>query len=125
MGALKIETIAVLGVALAVVFLAYKAKDTVTDVAQDAWDAAKEGVKYVNPASDQNAAYQGVNSIGAWLSGNNKFDLGGAAYDATHGGALDVTSSNNAAYSGVNGIGAWLSGDKNFDLGSKIYDWTH
>lgn len=34
-----------------------------------------------NPASDQNFIYRGVNSIGAGLSGDQNWTLGGAAYD--------------------------------------------
>lgn len=115
MSALKVETIAVLGVALAAVYLLSKAKDVVSDVASDAWDVASTKL---NPVSDQNVAYQGVNSIGAWLSGNNKFDLGSSVYDVTHDGTLNPTSDNNIIYRNVS---SWLGGD----LGSKIYDWTH
>ncbi len=37
-----------------------------------------------NPASPNNAAYQGVNAIGSELTGNDEWTLGGWFYDLTH-----------------------------------------
>lgn len=39
----------------------------------------------VNPVSDENIFYQGVNGIGSALTGSDSFDLGGWIYDITHG----------------------------------------
>lgn len=85
----------------------------------------KEIAPYVDPTSSTNLAYTGVNSIGAWLSGQKNFDLGTATYDATHGGALDVTSSNNFVNQGMESAWRAITGDQNWTLGGKIYDWTH
>lgn len=38
----------------------------------------------VNPTSDQNLAYRGTNSVGAVLSGDPSWNLGGWIYDVTH-----------------------------------------
>lgn len=38
----------------------------------------------LNPASDKNLAYRGVNGIGSWLSGDSSWTLGGALFDAVH-----------------------------------------
>jgi hypothetical protein len=38
----------------------------------------------VNPTSDQNLAYQGVNSVGRVLTGDQSFSLGSWLYDLTH-----------------------------------------
>lgn len=53
-----------------------------------AWWAWSKGKVFVtqtlNPASDKNAAYSAVNAIGAAVSGNENFSLGGAVFDLTH-----------------------------------------
>jgi hypothetical protein len=38
----------------------------------------------VNPTSDQNLAYRGVNAVGEVLSGDPSWSLGGWVYDLTH-----------------------------------------
>lgn len=38
----------------------------------------------LNPASDKNLAYRGVNGIGSWLTGDSSWTLGGAIYDGLH-----------------------------------------
>jgi hypothetical protein len=81
---LKTETLIVLGVALAVVYMAYKVKDAVTNTASDAWTAAVDASKYVNPTSDQNLAYQGASSLARWLTGQETGDLGTIAWDYVH-----------------------------------------
>jgi hypothetical protein len=85
----------------------------------------------INPLDPHNLAYSGVNAIGASLTGDENFTLGGSIYDATHGGVLDwggvvnPTSTNNVAYSGVNAIGGAISGQQGWSLGGWIYDVTH
>lgn len=41
-------------------------------------------VDSVNPASDNNLVYSGVNSVGKVISGDKDFTLGGWIYDFTH-----------------------------------------
>jgi len=38
----------------------------------------------INPASDQNLAYRGVNAIGSGITGDSSWTLGGWIYDVTH-----------------------------------------
>lgn len=38
----------------------------------------------VNPVSDQNLAYRGVNAVGASISGSKEWSLGSAIYDLVH-----------------------------------------
>ncbi len=38
----------------------------------------------VNPTSDQNLAYRGVNAVGAAISGRDSFSLGSWIYDLVH-----------------------------------------
>lgn len=38
----------------------------------------------LNPASDKNAAYSGINALGAAVTGNSNFSLGSAAFDWFH-----------------------------------------
>lgn len=99
MDGLKAETLVVLGVALAVVYMANKAKDTVTNVAQEAWDAAKGGVKYVDPTSSDNLAYQGASSLARWLTGQETGDLGTIAWDYVHKGEPDPVTGQPMNYS--------------------------
>lgn len=50
-------------------------------VLQGAYNAIPE---QLHPESSNNIVYQGVNSIGATISGNTNFNLGEWIYDATH-----------------------------------------
>lgn len=56
-----------------------------------AWKAYSVGkvvvTETLNPASDKNAAYGGVNAVGAALTGDDSFSLGSWLYDVTHPGA--------------------------------------
>ncbi len=44
-------------------------------------DAADKALPYVNPADRNNLAYTGVNAVGAAITGDEGFSLGGAFYD--------------------------------------------
>ncbi len=73
---MKIETktIAIVaGVALAA-YLLWRAKGAIGEVLTTS----------LNPASDQNLAYKGVNSIGGAVTGDKDFSLGSYLYDLTH-----------------------------------------
>ncbi len=48
-------------------------------------DGAGDAISAVNPVSRDNIFYRGVNAVGAVLSGDEGFTLGGAIYDAAHG----------------------------------------
>lgn len=41
----------------------------------------------LNPTSDRNLAYRGVNAVGAAISGRDSFSLGSWIYDLTHADA--------------------------------------
>lgn len=56
----------------------YSKKDAIV---QAAADAAETAVASVNPASDRNLAYRGVNGIGGAITGVENWSLGGAIYD--------------------------------------------
>lgn len=47
-------------------------------------DAAQAVGTAVNPVSDQNLAYKGVNAVGAAVSGDQSFSLGSWLYSVTH-----------------------------------------
>lgn len=47
-------------------------------------DAARAVGDAVNPTSDKNLAYRGVNAVGEALTGDTDFNLGGWIYDVTH-----------------------------------------
>jgi hypothetical protein len=46
--------------------------------------AAAAAAEAVNPVSDQNLAYRGVNAVGAAISGRDSFSLGSWIYDLVH-----------------------------------------
>lgn len=46
--------------------------------------AAAAAANAVNPTSDKNLAYTGVNAVGTALTGDESFSLGGWFYDLTH-----------------------------------------
>lgn len=52
-------------------------------------DAAGEALQAVNPTNRDNIFYSGVNSVGAAVSGDKDWSLGGWIYDITHPGELD------------------------------------
>lgn len=113
--AIKDDAMIVAGVALAALAVAWYVKGKAGAV------AAAVG-PLVNPLDERNLAYTSTNSFLGLLAGDKNFNLGYAAYDATHGGALDGTSVNNLAYRSMNGAWAIVTGKENFDLGSEIYD---
>lgn len=56
------------------------------------WYLKRQGVQTVqaaanavNPLNNENVFYGGVNSVGAELTGDEHFTLGGWLYDLTHG----------------------------------------
>jgi hypothetical protein len=122
---IKTDIMIVGGIGLGVIVLAWYAKSKVAAVPGQLWDAAQAAAPYVNPADNNNVVNKGVSWVGSLISGQPNWTLGGSIYDATHGGALDVTSSNNLIYSGVSGIGGAVTGDTSWTLGGAIYDWTH
>lgn len=68
-----------------VAYQAYKKAGALGDGAAKAWDSASSAAAtvggWVNPASDQNLAYQGVNAVGSYASGDVQWTLGGAVFD--------------------------------------------
>jgi len=76
---LKMEVIAVAGIALAIIYLTKKAGGAVVDT-------VAENIKYVDPTSSDNLAYQGASSIARWLAGREDGTLGDIWYDYVHKG---------------------------------------
>jgi hypothetical protein len=95
--ALQTETLIVLGVALALVYMVNQAKNA-------AVDTVKKVVPYIDPTSDQNLAYQGSSALARWLSGSNDGTLGTIVFDYAHkaepdgaGGYINYTPAQQAA----------------------------
>lgn len=111
------------------------------------WGVRDAIINKVNPASDQNLVYQGVNGIGSAVTGDDSFTLGGWAYDWTHNADGSVNSGSiwdalkltpmgdvqklnpanpdNVINGGFNRVGQWLTGDESWSLGGAVYDFTH
>jgi ABC-type uncharacterized transport system permease subunit len=51
---------------------------------REAGAALKAVGQAVNPVSDKNLAYQGVNAVGSAITGDKAWTLGGAIYDLFH-----------------------------------------
>lgn len=45
----------------------------------------KKTANAINPVSEENIFYQGVNGVGGAVTGDNDFDLGHWIYDTIHG----------------------------------------
>lgn len=75
--ATAVLAVAGLGLAAFVGWRAYKAAGAAAGTLADVANA-------VNPFSDQNLAYRGVNAIGASITGDKDFNLGTAVYNVTH-----------------------------------------
>lgn len=90
---------------LAVVYLAYRGAGKVVEAAGDAAQA-------VNPFNNQNVINQGFEYLYREFTGSTG-NPGSDFYDATHGGALDITSDQNFIYKGAVGAvetAAWGAG---------------
>lgn len=73
--------IAVLAGTGLVVYTAWKVKQGAEAVSDAVGEVITEDL---NPVSDQNLAYRGVNAIGAAISGDDSFSLGSWIYEITH-----------------------------------------
>jgi hypothetical protein len=127
---IKTDALIVGGIALAVLAMGYYAKRQIGNALGAVGDAVAPVIPYINPADSQNVINQGVAWVGASMTGNAGWTLGGALYDQTHDGRsltdlVNPTSRDNVIYSWDNYVGATLTGDKNWTLGGQIYDWTH
>lgn len=74
--ALKTETLVVLGVALAAIYLTQRAGKAIIDT-------AAEALPYINPADDRNVVNQAATSLWQWASGSTG-TIGGDLYDYVH-----------------------------------------
>lgn len=72
-------------------------------------DIGKLFTEKFNPASDKNLAYSGVNSVGAAITGDEAWSLGGAIYDATHN---EDGSFKNPVSDAISTIGDWFQFDE-------------
>lgn len=59
-------------------------KYIVKDATAEVGAAASKVGNAINPVSDENIFYRGVNSVGAAISGNENFNLGSWTYDILH-----------------------------------------
>ncbi|MGZ3319660.1 MAG: hypothetical protein ACXU9C_01625 [Xanthobacteraceae bacterium] len=116
MAELKTETLVMLGVALAAVYLVQKAGSKVVQ-------AAKDVVPYVNPADEKNVINQGVQSLYQAVTGSTG-TIGGDIYDVTHDGSLNPTSENNVINRGAESLWRSATGSTG-TIGGDIYDVTH
>ena len=75
--------LAAIAAAAYVIYTGWKTANKAGD--QIAAAATKVG-GWINPASDQNLAYQSVNAVGGYFSDDKGWTLGGAIYDVSHPG---------------------------------------
>lgn len=128
MATLRQDAMIVAGLGLGVILIAWYLKSKVSDAIDaapaaiaEAWDAAVDATKYVNPVRSENVVNQGTNSFYRWATGSYG-TMGTDFYDATHGGMLsdgtfNPISTNNVIYRNI--------GDDENTIGTKIYDWLH
>lgn len=68
-------------------------KFLIKDAAAEVGQVASRVGAAINPTSDQNIFYRGVNAIGAAVSGDEKFNLGSWTYDVLHPSEADQLAS--------------------------------
>ena len=73
-------TAAIAGVA----FVAWRLVKGAQQAGQAVSDALPAIGRAVNPTSDENLAYRGVNAVGGAVAGDRNWTLGGWLYDITH-----------------------------------------
>lgn len=103
-----------LGVVLGGLVL-WRASRVASDAAGQAWEGIKDGAAtvggWVNPVSDQNLAYQGVNAVGGALTGEQNWSLGGAVYDwfnsAPAPAPVPIRSGGGGNFQGTGATGSW------------------
>jgi hypothetical protein len=83
--------------------------------------AAETVLPYINPADNANVINQGVEWLGRSVSGDINWTPGIAIYDATHGGALDITSGNNIVNQRVESMYQTVTGSEG-SIGTDLYD---
>lgn len=66
-------------------------------VKQEATAAAKAVGRAVDPTSDQNLAYSGVNAVGSAISGDQHWTLGGWLYDVFNPDQMQVAANVSSA----------------------------
>lgn len=123
-GSVSPNLLIIAGLTGVAIFLLYKAKG-----------GASAALDAVNPNSRSNVVYGGVNSVGATLTGDQNFTLGGAVYDWWHdvpanqpGAAavdLNPADSRNIVNRNFEAAGKAMTGDPDWTLGGWIYDVTH
>jgi hypothetical protein len=72
------------GMGLAVILVGGVAYWFLSKKLGEAASAVSDAAQYVNPASDKNIIYSGVNDVGSAISGDADFSLGSWFYDITH-----------------------------------------
>lgn len=116
------------GVGVAVVLVAGVAYWFLSKKAAQLGKAVTDSAQYVNPASDKNIIYSGVNSVGSSVTGDSSFSLGSWLYDITHPGIDDhvtqpsqftsfkqqVNNVSNNAYDATSGGDTFISDLINF-----------
>jgi hypothetical protein len=63
----------------------------------------------LNPASDQNLMYGGVNAVGGAITGTSDFSLGSWLYDVINPEPAPVTSGGGGQFNGHGASGSWAA----------------
>jgi hypothetical protein len=93
-------------------FVLWRASTVASQAAGEAWDSAKTGAAtvggWVNPVSDENLAYRGVNAVGEAVTGNADWSLGSAIYDWINPEPpAPYTSGGGGVFTGTGATGTW------------------
>lgn len=92
---MKAMDIAKIAAVVAGAFVTYKFFQKVKDVGGNVAAAGKKFVaEDLNPASDKNLVYSGVNAVGAKVTGDDSFSLGGWLYEKFNDDPLASQPSN-------------------------------
>lgn len=117
-----------IGVGVAVILVAGVAYWFISKKAAQLGKSVSDSAQYLNPASDKNIIYGGVNDIGSAVTGDSDFSLGSWLYDITHPGVdahatqptnfttykQQVNNVSNNAYNNTDGGNTFISDLINF-----------
>jgi hypothetical protein len=129
-GATGVLALAGVGLAGLIVWRVYRTGGQVAEA------AAELVTEDLNPASPDNLVNRGLSAIGAAITGEPEWSLGGQVYDWTHTDetdpgrntlltAINPADPDNVVNRGLSAIGESISGQPGWSLGGWIYDLTH
>ena len=105
-------------------FAIWRASRVATNAAEAVVTGVKDAAWSITPWNDENIVYGGVNSVGAAVSGDKDWSLGGWIYDITHADPMATTPTRGApaTYAQYDALGNYM-GDYPVNTGGASGGW--